>query len=218
MGKYIADSERQHLTSFFIRKGVTQKVYDMEITITPDEFIKYLLLLWKYLTLGSFTHLETHKEFKNGCFLLKRTKKPFSRLPVDLTLQQTINGDVVAQRIWISAITNSVSARQRWTESHYIRLSVISHLFEELNMTKKEDVSRDLKPNKIKKYGEHLETLILTITETMYPLSLGLNLGQVRQLVKKQLHFFFMSLILEIELVKNLSKNIKATQEGFKKG
>ena len=52
---------------------------------------------------------------------------------------------------------------------------IISHLFEELNLTKKEDVSRDLKPNRIKKYGEHLETLILTITETMNPFSLDFN-------------------------------------------
>ena len=42
------------------------------------------------------------------------------------------------------------------------------------------DVSRDLQLNKMKKYREHLETLILTITQTMNPfwikwLSLGLN-------------------------------------------
>ena len=44
-----------------------------------------------------------------------------------------------------------------------------------LNLTKKEDASRDLKPNRIKKYGEHLETLILTITETMNQFSLDFN-------------------------------------------
>ena len=75
----------------------------------------------------------------------------------------------------LHAISNSISARQRWTESHYITLSIISHLFEELNLTEKKEVSRDLKPNIIKKYGEHLEKLILTITETMNPLSLDLN-------------------------------------------
>ena len=38
-------------------------------------------------------------------------------------------------------------------------------------MPKKEDVLRDLTPNGIKKYGQHFEILILTITETMNPYS-----------------------------------------------
>lgn len=50
------------------------------------------------------------------------------------------------------------------------------------------DMSRDLKPNSIKRYGEYFETLILTITETMNPFSLDL---------KQQLNFFFISLRLE---------------------
>ena len=138
-------------------------------------------------------------------------------MPVEVTLQQTINTDLPAQRIRIGTITNSISAHQRWTESHSIRLSITSHLFQGLTLTKKEDVLRDLTPNGIKKYGEYLEILILTITDTMNPNSryqikkLYSTLGQVKQLVKKQLHFFFMSLILEIELVMNLSKNVKAT-------
>ena len=45
-------------------------------------------------------------------------------------------------------------------------------LFEQLNLTKTEDSSKDLKLSRIKKYGEHLETLI---TETMNPFSLDLN-------------------------------------------
>ena len=116
----------------------------------------WLVLFHDILLKLKITHPEVHKEFKNGCFSLK---KPFSRLPVDLTLKQTINADAASQRTGISAITNSISARQRWAESHYIRLNIISHLFKELNLTKK-DVSRDLKPNRIKKYGEHLEALI----------------------------------------------------------
>ena len=108
-------------------------------------------------------------------FFIKKNQKPFSRLPVDLTLEQIINADATSQRTGISVVTNSISARQRWPESHCIRLSVISHLFEELNFTKKEDISRDLKPNTIKIYGEHLETIILTTINTMNPFSLDFN-------------------------------------------
>ena len=108
-------------------------------------------------------------------FFIKKNQKPFSRLPVDLILEQIINADAASQRTGINVVTNSISARQRWPESHCIRLSIISHLFAELNFTKKEDISRDLKPNTIKKYGEHLETIILTTIKTMNPFSLDFN-------------------------------------------
>ena len=52
---------------------------------------------------------------------MKTTKKPFSRLPVDLTLEPTINADAASQRTGIGAIKNSISDRQRWAESHYIK-------------------------------------------------------------------------------------------------
>ena len=66
-------------------------------------------------------------------------KKLFQRFPVDLTLQQTINHINVyaaSQKTGIRAITNSASAGQRLTECHSITLSIL-HLFEELNLTKK---------------------------------------------------------------------------------
>ena len=74
-------------------------------------------------------------------------------MPVDLILEQIINADAASQRTGINVVTNSISDRQRWPESHCIRLSIISHLFAELNFTKKEDISRDLKPNTIKNTG-----------------------------------------------------------------
>ena len=66
--------------------------------------------------------LRNTKRIQNGYFSLKRTKKWFSRLPVGLTLEQTTNTDVAGKRIGISAITNSISACQRWAEIHHIRL------------------------------------------------------------------------------------------------
>ena len=68
---------------------------------------------------------------------MKTTKKTFPRLPVDLTSEPTINADAASQMTGIGAIKNSISDRQRWAESHYIRRSIMSHLFQELNLTKK---------------------------------------------------------------------------------
>ena len=47
--------------------------------------------------------------------------KSFLENPTDLTLEQTVNVDAAIQRTGIAAITNSTSARQRWTESHSLR-------------------------------------------------------------------------------------------------
>ena len=57
-------------------------------------------------------------------------------------------------------------------------------------------MSKDLQPNKIKKYGEHLETQILTVAETMNPFSLYLNnetlfnMGTGKAASKEAFHFF----------------------------
>ena len=75
------------------------------------------------------SHPDIQDEFKRGCFTLKRTRKPFSGTPIDLALEQTINADADNQRTGVSAITNSISARQKWAESHFLRISMVSHLF-----------------------------------------------------------------------------------------
>ena len=39
---------------------------------------------------------------------------------MDLVLEQTINADAACQRAGLSALINSVSARQRWEEPHFL--------------------------------------------------------------------------------------------------
>ena len=96
------------------------------------------------------THPTVYAEFKNELFSIKRTNKSFSRIPIDLTLEQTINADAACQRTGVSVMRNSISAKQRWAKSHYIRTSTISHLFRSLGITKKEYVTKELKPYKYK--------------------------------------------------------------------
>ena len=61
-----------------------------------------------------------------------RTSNSSSRSPIDLALEQIINADATIQKTGILSLTNSVSARQQWVESHLLRMSVT-----ELKMTKK---------------------------------------------------------------------------------
>ena len=43
-------------------------------------------------------HPDIYEEFKNGSFSLKQTSKPFSRVPIDPVLEQTIKSDAACQR------------------------------------------------------------------------------------------------------------------------
>ena len=61
-----------------------------------------------------------------------RTSNSSSRSPIDLALEQITNADATIQKTGILSLTNSVSARQQWVESHLLRMSVT-----ELKMTKK---------------------------------------------------------------------------------
>ena len=122
---------------------------------------------------NSYSHI--YEEFKNGCFSLKRTSKPFSRIPIDLTLEQTINANAACQLSRIISLTNSISARQRWTQSHSIRTSILSKLFEELGMTSKEDISEELKLHRVKQNCHHLEKIISSINDTMNPFELTIE-------------------------------------------
>ena len=96
------------------------------------------------------THPETFREYQNGMFSINRTTKPFSRNPIDLALEQRVNDDAASQRTGIAFITNSILARQRWAESHFLRTTIISYLNEDLNLTEKEDITESLKASNIK--------------------------------------------------------------------
>ena len=93
----------------------------------------------------------------------------FSRSPIDLELKQTINAYAANQRTGISALTKSISARQRWTESHFSRMSVISSLITELKMTKKEDTTSTLKPHNIKNNNMCFGQIVDMIKANMNP-------------------------------------------------
>ena len=95
------------------------------------------------------SHPQVYEEFKKGWFSIKRTSKPFSGLPIDITLEQTINGEATCQKTGIGCYTNSISARQRWAENHFIRTEIISDRMDELSLNNKEDIIRDLKKGRL---------------------------------------------------------------------
>ena len=66
-----------------------------------------------------------------------------------------------------SALTNSIYARQRWAESHFLRTTMINTVFKYLGITKKEDVTKNLRPHRIRNDNAGLNKVIVVIQETM---------------------------------------------------
>ena len=113
-------------------------------------------------------------EFKIGLFSIHHTEKSFSGSPIDLTLEQTINADAANQTKGITAITNSICARQRWAESHSLRTALLTLMFNNLAINKK-DVSRDLKPYKIKSDTKSLNKMLSMIYGTLNPFDVNVD-------------------------------------------
>ena len=78
-------------------------------TFNHPNYGRWLVRYHNLLKLSE-TQKNVYDLFKKGCFGIKRTKMDFSRLPIDLTLEQTINADVASQKTGILYITNSISA------------------------------------------------------------------------------------------------------------
>ena len=116
-------------------------------------------------------HPSLAAEFRKGRFGIKRTLKNFSKTLIDLTLELTINADAASQRTGVSAFPNLISARRRWVQSHFLRMSVVSHLLESLDLNKKEDVTADLQKNKKRKNAEALKSICQHIENTINPFS-----------------------------------------------
>ena len=86
-------------------------------------------------------------------FSVNRTTKPFSGNPINLRLEQTVIAYAASKRTGIASMTNSISARQGWTESHFLRTTIILHLNEDLSLTKKGDISESLQVSNINEYN-----------------------------------------------------------------
>ena len=75
--------------------------------------LNYAQWLSKYqldITNMESTHPGLQSILEHGAFTIRRTEHAFSRLPVDLTLEQTINADATSRMSGISAMTNNYNA------------------------------------------------------------------------------------------------------------
>lgn len=116
-------------------------------------------------------------EFEHGALSVRRTTKNFCRTPIDLTLEQTINANAANKLTGISAFTNSISARQRWSETYSVRMAIITELMQFLDLTKTAEGSEteyrsNIFKNEVKKFSEEVKRNINPFDDDLNPTKL----------------------------------------------
>uniref|UniRef100_A0A6P7FYQ7 Uncharacterized protein LOC114335591 n=1 Tax=Diabrotica virgifera virgifera TaxID=50390 RepID=A0A6P7FYQ7_DIAVI len=140
---------------------------------------------WLVFYLNQLQHInETHpglrEEIAKGSFGIRRTNKTFSRIPVDLTLEQTINGEAARRLTGIVNLTSSISARQRWARNHGVRTRIISHVLNRAGLSNcNEDLTADLHPDRLKKHQKQIKAFMHCIEQTTSPFSSSLDNDQL---------------------------------------
>ncbi len=115
------------------------------------------------------SHLGVRIMLENGGLTVRRTSKSFARVPVDLTLEQTINADAGSRMTGIVAFTQSIAARKRWMITRSTRSAIVGRLLSIAGMKNTDSVTQDLKPCRIKRDNDDLKNLIKGIEDTMNP-------------------------------------------------
>ena len=155
---------------------------DLELfvhTLTPviDLFfatahINYARWLTKY-QLDLLNIEESHPGLKEilekGAFTVRRTEHDFSRIAVDLTLEQTINADAASRLTGINSFTNNYAARLRWMITKSTRASFITSLLDMTGLNTKEDATQYVQPSRIRRDNEDLQKILKHICDTNNP-------------------------------------------------
>ena len=80
------------------------------------------------------THFDGFNGLKNDLFSIHHNEKAFLGSPSDLALEQTINVDAAKEKKGITSRTNLIGAHQRWTESHSLKTSLLTQMFNNILM------------------------------------------------------------------------------------
>ncbi|XP_049307362.1 uncharacterized protein LOC125777151 [Bactrocera dorsalis] len=161
---------------------VLGKIVNLFFYFNQQNYSRWLVFYLNQLQHISDTHPGLREEIAKGSFGIRRTQKPFSRIPVDLTLEQTINGEAARRLTGIVNLTNSISARQRWARNHGARTKIISHVLKRAGMSNnREDVAADLHPDRLKEHEKQIEAFMLSIEQTTNPFTFSIDKDHLYQ-------------------------------------
>lgn len=148
---YLMFSSSIRTANFKLFKFVLPKLANLFFTFNLHNYSRYLVRYHDNLLNVDETHPGLRELFEQGSFGIKRTSKSFSRQPIDLMLEQTINADAGNKLTGIVHSTNSIGSRQRWCRSRSIRSKITAHVMETAGLRKRQYVTADLEKSRIKK-------------------------------------------------------------------
>lgn len=137
----------------------------------PFYNFRYIVIYLSNLDNIETTHPGLLQDSKDSFLGIKRTSKPFSRSPIDLTLEQTVNADAASSKTGIVNLTDTFFSRVKWAMTHSLRTSIISKLMQSCNIEKTDDVTNDLKKSSIRHDTQKLESLINFFKQCTNPFS-----------------------------------------------
>lgn len=79
-----------------------------------------------------------------GLFSIRRTSNQFSQVPIDLTLEQTVNADAASRMTGYTDATNNFTARLRWSTTKGARAAIVSTMLEMAGMDATGDIQAEL--------------------------------------------------------------------------
>lgn len=119
------------------------------------------------------THPGLLNQFQNGAFSIRRSAKNFSRTPIDLTLEQTINANASNRLKGITAFTNNINARQKWATTHSIRTFIVHQFFEFIGTIKLDDLNERQYETRI--FKDKVHRFMEVIRESLNPCDEKIN-------------------------------------------
>ena len=109
------------------------------------------------------------KVLETGAFSTRRTNKSYSRSPIDLTLEQTVNRDAASSATGITSFANSESAFRRWNISLTQRSIAVSEIKDMCDIQPGETPVNQLKKGRINRDNRDMEALTKALEDTCYP-------------------------------------------------
>ena len=126
------------------------------------------IYLVKLLNIGTESPDIKHA-LSQGGLGIKRSTNSFSRVPVDMALEQTVNADAASRFTGITAFANSESARSRWMITRSLRSEIVGRLLESSGIIKAPDSKHDLEEGRIKKDHRDIERIISALNSFSNP-------------------------------------------------
>ncbi|CAG9762688.1 unnamed protein product [Ceutorhynchus assimilis] len=160
---------------FELFKYMLPKLTNLFFTMNHQNYSRYLTLYADKLNKIEETHPGLLNDCKECLLGIRRTLNPFCRIPIDLSLEQTVNADAASKASGVINLTDSFSARQRWSITHAVRTHATTMMTELCGMKKGDDTVKDLKKSTIQHWRKKLVTLLDFMQNCTNPFSKNLE-------------------------------------------